>query len=156
MSRTYSGGPALARMLTCGIGVLVAGCLDFGRDMEFVAPNVTAEHLQQISSLTGIEFPEASTGLAYLFIGSGIDDALAAKVAIPSDQKDAFLKNEVFTKGRREAPYIEIGKPKAWWGVDALADRTERTLKLPQGRFLECTFGLEDGQWVVYISWITT
>jgi hypothetical protein len=132
------------------------GCLKFGNDTELLAPKVTAQHLQQVSSLTGIRFPNGSTGLAYYYLGSGIDDALAAKIAIPADQKDAFLQNEIFQKGSKNAPNIQIGKPKAWWKIDSLTDRTDRTLQLPQARFVECTLGVEDGKLVVYISWIST
>ncbi len=132
------------------------GCLKYGDDTEVLAPNVTTQHLLQVSSLTGIRFPDGSTGLAYYYLGSGIDDALAAKVAIPADKKDAFLQNEIFQKGSTNAPNVQIGKPKAWWKIDALTDRTDRTLGLPKARFVECTLGVEDGKMVVYISWIST
>jgi hypothetical protein len=71
-------------------------------------------------------------------------------------RKDAFLQNEVFQKGSKDPPTIQIGKSKAWWKTNSITDRIDRTLPLPQGRFVECTLGVEDGQWVVYISWITT
>ena len=139
------------------VGILsLTGCLKFGDDTELLAPNVTAQHLQQVSSLTGIQFPDGSAGLAYYYLGSGMDDALAAKVAIPAEKKDAFLQNEIFQKGSTNAPNIQIGKSKSWWKIDALSDRTDRTLDLPQARFVECTLGVEDGKLVVYISWIST
>lgn len=142
-------------VVVAGLGLL-PGCLKFGDDIEVEAPHVTAEHLEQVSSLTGIRFPEDSTGLGYYYLGSGIDDALAAKVAIEADKKDAFLQNEVFQKGSTRAPHIQIGKSKAWWKIDALTERIDRTLDLPQARFVECTLGAEDGELVVYISWIST
>lgn len=134
----------------------LTGCLKFGDDTELLAPNVTTQHLQQVSSLTGIRFPDGSTGLAYYYLGSGMDDALAAKVTIPADKKDAFLQNEIFQKGSTNAPNIQIGNSKAWWKLDTLTDRTDRILDLPQARYVECTLGVEDGKLVVYISWITT
>src|SRR5689334_6902450 len=132
------------------------GCLKFGDETEVLAPNVTAQHLQQVSALTGIRFPDGSTGLAYYYLGSGIDDALAAKVAIPADQKHAFIQNEVFQKGSTNAATIQVGKPKAWWKIESLTERADRTLQLPQARFVECTLGIEDGKLVVYLSWIST
>jgi hypothetical protein len=145
----------LLAVLATGL-CLFTGCLKFGDDTELLAPNVTAQHLQQVSSLTGIQFPDGCTGLAYYYLGSGMDDALAAKVAIPADGKDAFLQNEIFQKGSTNAPNVQIGKSKAWWKIDALTDRTDRTLELPQARFVECTLGVEDGKLVVYISRIST
>lgn len=138
-----------------GIG-LMSGCLKFGEDKELVAPKVTAKHLQQVSALTGIDFPVGASGLAYLYFGSGIDDSLAIKVEIPSAQKDAFLKNEVFQKGSTEAPHLQIGRSKAWWKLSTLEDVTHRKLVLPNARVVECTLGVEDGKLVVYISWIST
>lgn len=133
-----------------------AGCLKFGDDTEVLAPNVTAQHLQQVSSLTGIRFPDGSTGLAYYYLGAGIDDALAAKVAIPGEKKDTFLQNEIFQKGSTNAPNIQIGKARAWWKIESLTERADRSLQLPQARFIECTLGIEDGKLVAYISWIST
>ena len=135
---------------------LLTGCLDFGDDTEVVAPDVTAQHLQQVSSLTGIQFPDGSAGLAYLSLGSGIDDALIAKVAIPTDKKEEFLQNEIFQQGSTETPYIQIGKQKSWWKIESLMDRTNRILQLPNARFVRCTLGVEDGKWVAYISWHET
>jgi hypothetical protein len=146
---------ALIAVLIAGLG-WCTGCLNFGDDIEVLAPNVTAEHLQQVSSLTGIRFPEGSTGLAYFYLGSGIDDAFAAKVAIPADQKAVFLQNEIFQKGGTNAPSIQVGKSKAWWKIESLTDRIDRTMQLPQARFVECALGVEDGKWVVLISWIST
>ena len=44
--------------------------------------NVTAKELAEVSQRTGIQFSEAKIGLGDLFLGSGIDDALAIKVSI--------------------------------------------------------------------------
>lgn len=134
----------------------LTGCLNFGEDREVLAPDVTAQHLQQVSSLTGIRFPEGSTGLAFYYLGSGIDDALAAKVAIPADRRDAFLENAIFQNGKSETPSIQIGKPKAWWRIELLTNRADRALELPHGCYVECTLGIEDGKSVVYISWMST
>ena len=58
------------------------GCLEFGEDVELVTMNVTVRELAEVSQRTGIQFSEAKIGLGYLFLGSGIDDALAIKVSI--------------------------------------------------------------------------
>ena len=57
-------------------------CLECGEDVELVTMNVTVRELAEVSQRTGIRFPEGTTGLGYLFLGSGIDDALAIKVSI--------------------------------------------------------------------------
>lgn len=143
-------------LLLLFVACLTAGCLKFGDDKEFLSPNVTIQHLQRVNSLTGVQFPPGTTGLAYLYLGSGIDDSLAIKVAIPPEKREDLLRNEVFVKGRQEAPHLQIGRAKPWWKLDALKHSTHRKLELPQGRFLECSLGEEDGKLVLYLSWIST
>jgi hypothetical protein len=135
---------------------LLAGCLPFGEDTEVLAPNVTAQHLQQVSKLTGIQFPQGTSGLVYLYLGDRLDPCLAAKVVIPADKKDEFLQNVIFQTGRPEAMQDGVGQGKAWWKLSSLTARMDRTLELPEGRFVECALGLEEGQWVVYMFWTTT
>jgi hypothetical protein len=134
----------------------LVGCLDFGTDTEVLAPKVTSKHLDHVSSLTGIQFPEGAAGLAYYYAGSGIDDGLAAKVVIPDDKKEIFLQNMIFRNGSTNTPNVQIGRSKPWWKIEALTNRTDRTLELPGARFVECTLGIEEGKLVVYISWIST
>ncbi len=136
--------------------ISASGCLKFGKDQEFLAPKVTAAHLQQVSTLTGINFPTGTAGVAYLYIGSGIDDSLALKVMVPPDQKETFLKSDAFLKGAAEPPHLQIGRSRAWWHLDKLKDAVHRKLELPKGRFVEFSLGLEDGKLVAYISWIST
>jgi hypothetical protein len=135
---------------------LLSGCLKFGNDQELLAPKVTATHLQQVSTLTGINFPAGTTGVAYLYFGSGIDDSLALKAEVPPEQKDTFLKNDAFLKGTAEPPHLQIGRGRAWWKLDTLKNAMHRKVELPKGRFAEISLGLEDGKLVAYISWICT
>ena len=134
----------------------LVGCLDFGLDVELVAPNVTAKELTQVSQRTGIQFPEGTTGLAYMFLGSGIDDALAIKVSIPEEKKADFLKNDLFQGELEAEASVQIGKGQPWWTPDKLADRKNYSRQLPQGRYVECSFGKEGGKWIAYISWMST
>ncbi len=143
-------------LVTCLIGALTTGCLDFGRDTELVAPHVSAQHLQEVTKLTGIVFPAGSTGLAYLYEGSGIDPSLAVKVQLPAEKKEEFLENRIFRTGSEVAPQAQIGKSKPWWHLDKLAERINRTTNSPGSGYVECTLGMENGELIVYISWFTT
>jgi hypothetical protein len=129
--------------------------MDFGDDTELLAPKVTKQHIQQVSDLTGIRFPSGSEGLAFLYLGSGIDDSLSAKIVIPSDAKSTFLQNEIFQKGGTNSPTFQVGRAKPWWRIDSLSERTDRSLHLGQGRSVECTLGVEDGKLIAYVSWVT-
>ena len=77
----------------------LGSCLDFGEDLELSGGQVSDKELSEVTRRTGIDFPEGAIGLGYLFLGSGIDDALALKATIPDDKRLDFLKNEIFTKG---------------------------------------------------------
>ena len=131
------------------------GCLEFGNDIHLVVPNVTNNELNEVTQRTGIRFPEGASGLCYLFQGSGIDDALALKVGLTDQQKAAFMENDIFKTGNNARPSIQIGRGKSWWNLAELNQRTDRIKQLPQGRYMTCTLGREDGQWVAYISWMS-
>jgi hypothetical protein len=89
-------------------------------------------------------------------MGSGIDDALSIKVSIPEGTKDEFLKNEIFQNGNNSKAFIQIGRSRSWWNFDDLQDRIDGSSQIPKGRHAESTLGKEEGNWVVYISWMST
>jgi len=136
--------------------LLVSGCLEFGDDIYLTAPDVNAKELDEVTRHTGITFPEGTVGLGYVFMGSGIDDALAIKVVIPVEEKERFLSNELFQSGSREACSIQIGKGQGWWTLERLTNRKDYKMNLPEGRYVECAFGKEGGRWVAYIFWMAT
>ena len=52
---------------TLVVSTFFYGCLDFGEDVNIVAPNVTSKELEIVSQRTGIIFSEGTTGLGYFF-----------------------------------------------------------------------------------------
>ena len=105
---------------------------------------------------TGIQFPIGTTGLGYVFFGSGIDDSLAIKVLIPNEKKSDFLKNDLFQSGEKNKPSVQIGSNQSWWNLKELKDRKDRTKSLPKGRYVERSFGKAEEKWIAYISWWST
>jgi len=149
----------LTSTLICAALITLSGCksdFSFGNDVELSGVAFGKSELGEISTLTGIKFPPGAEGLEYLYLGSGIDDALAAKVKIPASEVEEFKTNAVFTTGSASKVSIQIGRSKAWWRIDELTDRVDRTLKLPNATFLEVTCGKEGDDVIVYLSWITT
>ena len=134
----------------------LSSCLDFGEDLELSGGQVSDKELSEVTRRTGIDFPEGAIGLGYLFLGSGIDDALALKATIPDEKRMDFLKNEIFEKGDNSKCSLQIGRERAWWKLDELKDRVDRKMDLPKGRFVECALGKENGKWTVYLSWMST
>ncbi len=134
----------------------LGSCLDFGEDLELSEAEVSDKELSEVTRKTGIAFPEGAIGLGYLFLGSGIDDALALKATIPDEKRMDFLKNEIFEKGDNSKCSLQIGRDRAWWKLDELKDRVDRKMDLPDGRFVECALGKEKGKWTVYLSWMST
>ena len=144
------------RLFICLFPLLLVGCLNFGNDVELVGPEITGKEMIQVSELTGLTFPNGTKSIGYYFQGSGIDDALSIKVSIPEGTKDEFLKNEIFQNGNKSKASIQIGRSRSWWKLDELQDRVDVNLQLPKGKYAECTLGKEEGNWIVYISWMST
>lgn len=144
------------RLFICLFSLLLVGCLNFGDDVELVGAEITGKEMIQVSELTGLTFPNGTKSIGYYFQGSGIDDALSIKVSIPEGTKDEFLKNEIFQNGNNSKASIQIGRSRSWWKLDELKDRIDGSSQLPKGRYAECTLGKEEGNWVAYISWMST
>ena len=134
----------------------MTSCLPFGDDIELVGGEITGKEIKEVAALTGLAFPIGTKSIGYYFQGSGIDDALSIKVSIPEGAKDEFLKNEIFQNGNKSKASIEIGRSRSWWKLDDLQDRIDGSSQLPKGRYAECTLGKEEGNWVAYISWMST
>tara|TARA_B100001167_G_scaffold182189_1_gene139808 strand:- start:592 stop:1041 length:450 start_codon:yes stop_codon:yes gene_type:complete len=143
--------------IVVGSTLLGTSCeLKFGDDIELIAPKVTAKGMVEVTQHTGIQFPIGTTGLGYVFFGSGIDDSLAIKVLIPNEKKSDFLKNDLFQSGEKNKPSVQIGSNQSWWNLKELKDRKDRTKSLPKGRYVECSFGKAEEKWIAYISWWST
>jgi len=110
-------------------------------DILLTAPDITAKELAKVTQLTGIQFPEGTTELGYLYLGSGIDDALTLKIKIPNEQKGVLLENEISKNGDKSKYSIQIARNESWWKLDQLEERTDRNMELPKGRYLACIIG---------------
>ena len=144
-------------LATIAIVIIGTGCeLKFGDDIELIAPNVTSKEMTVVTERTGIQFPIVATGLGYVFLGSGIDDALAIKVLIPNENQSDFLKNDLFQSGNKDEPSVQIGRNQDWWKLNELNKREDYAKQLPKGKYVACSFGKENGKLIAYISWMST
>ena len=131
------------------------GCLEFGNDIHLAGSNVTNNELNKVTKCTNIQFPKGTRGLGYFFLGSGIDDSLALKVGLCEELKAAFMENDIFKTDDNAKPSIQTVRGKPWWKLAKLKESVDRQKQLTQGRYMACTLGREDGQWVAYISWMS-
>jgi len=143
----------MGRSFVLSLSLFLSSCLDFGDDVELVGAEITGKEINYVSEITGLTFPNGTEPVGYYFLGSGIDRALVLKVMIPDDQKEEFLKNEIFEKGNDTKSNHTIAKQQEWWKVDELTERIDRKMELPKVKYLECTAGLEDGKTYVYVTW---
>ena len=143
----------IGRSFVLFLSPFLSSCLDFGDDIELVGAGITGKEINYVSELTGLAFPNGTEPVGYYFLGSGIDRALVLKVIIPDDQKEEFLKNEIFVKGNDTKSNHTIAKQQEWWKVEELTERIDRKMELPKAKYLECTVGLEDGKIHVYVTW---
>jgi len=135
----------LATTVTC--------CFDSDGGQEFVAPNVTAKHLQDIEKRTGIDLPDGSVGMA-LFDGSGRDPSMWAKINIPSDKVDALRASKPFQGARPGASTLVSGFDRPWWNPDQLTDASTGSISL-SGALVDWTLGQEGKKHMLYIRWDT-
>ena len=133
--------------------LLLVSCLDFGDDLELVGAEITVKEINYVSELTGLTFPDDTEPVGYYFLGSGIDRSLVLKVMIQDDQREEFLKNEIFEKGNDAKSNHHIAKQQEWWKVNELTERIDRKFELPKLKHVECTVGLEEGKTFVYVTW---
>jgi len=134
----------------------LAGCLEFGDDIELEGEQVDTSVIAEAERITGIDFPEGTEGLNYFFLGSGIDDALWLKVIIPEDKKAELLQNQVFEHEVNQ-PNHNMTLDKSWWSIKTLDASTSYSIEINNGTdFLGCTIGTERGKLIVYIHWFST
>ncbi|WP_397384737.1 hypothetical protein [Prosthecobacter sp.] len=136
--------------------LFLTGCLDFGGQDEWLPPEVTNVHLEQIKHTTLIPLPAGTKGLAYLVDNGGIDGAMAAKVQIPSDKVTELLAADIFTKGSSESITQWIGPGRPWWKPEELVSPVSRTLQIKGNQFLGCILGTNGGDHFLYITWFDT
>ena len=146
---------ALLTVLALSITVL-SSCLDFGEKNEWIAPDVTKLQLEQISNITLISLPAGTEGLAYLFDGSGIDGAMAAKLRIPPEKEAELLSAEIFTKGEKKQPTQGIGPGRPWWKAGSMTTPIARTMTIKGNQYLGCIYGKEVSDHILYITWFDT
>ena len=140
-------------VLSFVLSLFFSSCFPFGNDIELVGTEITGKEINYVSELTGLTFPNGTEPVGYYFLGSGIDRSLVLKVMISDDQREKFLKNEIFEKGNDTKSNHTIAKQQEWWKVDELTERIDRKMELPKVKYLECTVGLEDGKTHVYVTW---
>jgi len=145
----------IARMLSLLACVAMTSCLEFGEKVDLAAPQITSTHLKQIESLSGIELPAGTTGLAYHYDGSGIDPSFEAKLRIPADKVDPFLKSKALEGRVTETPTTVSGTHhQSWWKPDNLSLIAQGERK-DQNPYVGYFFGKEGSDHVLYIQWIT-
>ena len=134
----------------------LGGCLQFGSDDEYSGAAVDAGILTFVSQTTGIHFPHGTEGLEYVYRGSGIDDALYLKVAIPEGKKDEFLKNPIFQQENDNPKLSNMTLDKAWWEPSSLKDPLHKDMTINGNEFLGCSVGEAGGQLIAYVHWFDT
>ncbi|MEZ5387650.1 MAG: hypothetical protein R3F13_19240 [Prosthecobacter sp.] len=136
------------------VSLLLASCLKFGEEREFIAPNVTSAHLDVIEKRTGIDLPKGSVGMALYSDATGIDPWMIAKIQIPSDKATTLLASKPFQEAKPGHSSLASGFDRPWWTPDQMNEPSTGDLKLPNA-MVNWTLGQEDKKHVLYIRWDT-
>jgi hypothetical protein len=136
------------------LSLLLASCLKFGDEFEFLAPDVTAAHLKRIEERTGIDLPEGSVGMALYSNATGIDPWMVAKIQIPPDKVNALLASkplEGYTPGHST---LISGADRPWWTPDQMNKPLTGDIKRSNA-FVNWSLGREGEKHMLYIRWDT-
>src|SRR4051812_29037402 len=68
------------------LAFMLAACdLRFGEDTSLSGSEITPSNIRQIEQLTSIRLPSGAIGDHYVYLGSGIDDAMFVQLHWPGD-----------------------------------------------------------------------
>jgi len=134
---------------------LTACSLNFGEDYTREQSSFTAEDLMTVESVTKLKLPPGVKGLNMFYQGSGIDDALIAKLKIPEDQVTS-LANAIYGLNATEgAASTSLSEGYAWWNEGELKVKVHRSLNL-NSEYLELILGQVGGDWILLVKWLST
>lgn len=135
---------------------LLAGCdLNFGGDYTLNALSFTDEHLKTIERVSHLTLPEGTRGLNMFYQGSGIDDALIAKLEIP-EEKVLTIMNEIeMIKGTEGVASESIAVGHDWWSENMMNIKLHRKLNV-RSDYLEMILGQEEDNWILLLKWVST
>lgn len=134
----------------------LTGCqLKFGDDFTVDESTFTEEHIKTIERVSRLDLPEGVRGLNMFYQGSGIDDALIAKLRIP-EPKVPELKDAISavkgTKGSGSASFVDDYD---WWTESQMDVNIHRKLNV-KSDYLELILGQVDRQWILLVKWFST
>ncbi len=136
--------------------LLISGLLFFFRPhtvLELRGDQLTADHVRLVTEHTTIVFPPDARLIGLCHQDKSMSARIATKFELPDHCREAFLQNAIFHAGIEGTPHYALGSRTSWWHRDHLKSRMDRVQYLPNGTYVECSMGLEDGRTVVYVSW---
>lgn len=143
------------KLLTLLLCLGVTGCMKrFGPKFEVLDAAVTKEHILQIESLSRIDLPEGTAGLAYLYDASGIDPWFEAKLKIPADKAQTLLKSLALQESFADSPDQATEEHQKWWRPEELSLLDQGSTK-NQNPHVDYFFGEQGADYILYIRWVT-
>jgi hypothetical protein len=135
---------------------LLTGCeFKFGDDYTLGESTFDDKALQTVSRVSGLQLPEGTRGLNMVYLGSGIDDALIAKLQIPASHAFQLTTQIKALSGRTTSAIESLAQGKAWWNQDALDIKVHRQLDV-KNDYLEVILGQEGSTWILLVKWFST
>lgn len=156
-----SGILLLAILLLAGAFVFLRGVqnaaadFNFGEDYTRDATSFTAEDIKTVETASRLKLPEGTRGLNMFYQGSGIDDALIAKLQIPGDRAADVAEAISAIEGSQGSASESLAQGHAWWNEEQLQVKIHRSLNVDSD-FLEIILGQSDGEWILLVKWFST
>lgn len=132
---------------------LLTGCgLNFGDDYTLDAATFDSKALATVQGVSRLTFPDGIRGLNMFYQGSGIDDALIAKLEIPRAAAANLAAQIESIQGQPASVSETMAEGHPWWNQDSLVVKTHRKLQVGAD-YLELILGEDGEKWILLVKW---
>lgn len=112
--------------------------------------------MEMVCQLSELKLPPEAKGLNLFYQGSGIDDALVAKIQIPASDIPALTSQIEALANHSDTASLSFPEAATWWRPDQLKVKVHREIRTNADTYAQFTLGEADGQWYLYIQWFQT
>lgn len=133
--------------------LLLTGCGRDAREYELDSKGFDSKKLQEIQSDTGIIFPVGARGLNFYY-KPPIDPAYIAKIEIPKQSKDDFIKSLSTIENDHNIKNVQsMGTKVNWWIPKHVKPLLDRQRFVGTGNFLHVVLTDEGTKVILYLEW---
>ena len=133
---------------TCGCSPII----DFGDDYELDSTTFTTNAIATIENATGLQLEDGVVGLNMVYFGEGIDDALIAKLRIPSDLASNVIDQVKSYDHNPGVASEALADGYAWWNTNSMTVIIDRQVDRKMN-YLQLSVCKELDNFILLVKW---